>query len=146
MGTPAPTPAVTSNGAPPAATEPARWHRDFPATPDQVPQARHFLAALLDGSPAASDALLCLTELAANSVLHSRSARPGGRFAVRVTRTPGRLKVEVTDDGGPWAPRPPGDGHGRGLAIVHALAAHVHISSTGHDAPTRTATFDMSQP
>jgi serine/threonine-protein kinase RsbW len=145
MGTPAPTPAIPS-GTPIPPARPACWQRVFPATPDQVPQARHFLAALLDGSPAASDALLCLTELVTNSILHSRSARPGGRFAVRVTRTHGWLRVEVTDDGGPWAPRPPGDGHGRGLAIVQSLAAHVHISGTGHDTPARTATFDMSQP
>jgi serine/threonine-protein kinase RsbW len=119
------------------------WSRTFPATPDQVPQARRFLASLLDGSPAAGEALLCLSELVTNSIQHSRSARPGGRFTVRVTRTPGRLRVEVTDEGGPWEPRPCGEVHGRGLQIVRALAARLRISDPHTGSPARTVTFEM---
>ena len=63
------------------ATPPVRvWCRDFPARPEQVGQARKFLAAALVGCPMADDALLCLSELASNSVLHSASSRPGGAF------------------------------------------------------------------
>ena len=41
------------------ATSPVRvWCRDFPARPDQVGQARKFLAAALGGCPAADDAVL----------------------------------------------------------------------------------------
>ncbi len=82
------------------------------------------LAGLLDGCPAAGDALLCVSELATNAVLRSRSGGPGGRFTVRATRQAGSVRVEVTDDGGPWGHERDGDGQsGRGLLIVGELAS-----------------------
>jgi hypothetical protein len=59
------------------------WARDFPGTPEQAGKARRFLAAVLGNRPAADDAILCLSELASNPCLHSRTRRPGGRFTVR---------------------------------------------------------------
>ena len=53
------------------------WTGEFPARPEQVGQARKFLAAALGGCPATDDAVLCLSELVGNSVLHSASRRPG---------------------------------------------------------------------
>lgn len=86
----------------------AVWsYRLFPATADQVAAARQFLAACLAGTPHTGDAVLCVSEIVSNAVQHSRSARPGGHFAVRVSHLPGRLRVEVTDEGGPWAPARP---------------------------------------
>lgn len=122
---------------------PARWFRRFPAAADQVGEARQFVAACLGGTPQTGDALLCVPELAANAVQHSRSGRPGGHFRVRVSRFPGLLRVEVTDEGGQWASRPPGDTHGRGLAIVRALAGGVHISDLDADSPARAVAFEM---
>lgn len=99
------------------------WSRTFSASPAQVREARRFLAAALKGSPAADDAVLCLSELATNATIHSRS-RGDGHFTVRAQIDAGRLRVEVQDEGGPW--RRPGrrrDGrHGRGLLIVARLA------------------------
>lgn len=118
----------------------------FPGTPKSVPTARHWLRGLLKDSPAADIAETCLSELVTNAVLHSRSAHPGGALTVRVTRTPVRLRVEVQDEGGLWAQRPPGEDHGRGLAIVEALTAHLHVSDPGTDSPARTVTFEMSLP
>ncbi len=119
------------------------WARDFPGTADQVGRARRFLAGLLGDCPAADDAVLCLSEVAANAVLHSRSGRPGGRFAVRVTRAGCWLQVAVTDEGGPWAARPGGDGSGRGLVIVRSIAGAVRIGDPGIDSPARTVTFEI---
>lgn len=100
------------------------WSRAFPATPQQVGEARRFLAAVLDGRSAADDAVLCLSELASNAVLHSRSATPSAQFAIRATLKNDQLRVEVSDDGGPWhSPDAGGDQqHGRGLVIVNGLA------------------------
>ncbi len=78
------------------------WARTFPAVPAQVREARRFLAGLLDGGPAAGDALICLSELVSNAVVHSRSSQPGGTFTVRVRLAGQRLRVEVSDQGGPW--------------------------------------------
>ena len=81
------------------------WARTFPAVPAQVAEARRFLAGVLDNDPAADDAVLCLSELASNAMLHSRSREPGGVFTVRAQLTHQRLRVEVDDQGGPWHTR-----------------------------------------
>lgn len=56
-------------------------------------------------APRASDALLCLSGLAANWVLHSNSRRPGGTFTVRA-ESPAALRAAIEhaicgDDDGP---------------------------------------------
>lgn len=87
------------------------WARDFPGTSEQAGRARRFLAAIL-----------CLSELASNACLHSRSGRPGGCFTVRAELSVQGLRVEVRDDGGPWVWPARPDEHGRGLLIVASLA------------------------
>jgi anti-sigma regulatory factor (Ser/Thr protein kinase) len=74
----------------------------FPADASQVGAARAFLATILAGCPAADDAVLCLSELATNAIQHSRSRQPGGSFTVRAHQHHRRLRIEVTDQGGPW--------------------------------------------
>jgi serine/threonine-protein kinase RsbW len=109
-----------------AATPVITWARAFPAVPAQVAEARRFLAGLLDAGPAADDAVLCLSELAANAIVHSRSREPGGSFSVRVQVDEQRLRVEVGDQGGPWhspARATADEPGGRGLLIVGRLAS-----------------------
>jgi hypothetical protein len=98
--------------------------RDYAGQPDQVGEARTFLTLVLDGCPVAEDAVLLMAEVAANAVLHSASRRPGGRFTVRADASEGEyLRVEVSDQGGPWQPKDARtDGRGHGLDIVTALA------------------------
>jgi serine/threonine-protein kinase RsbW len=99
------------------------WSRAFPATPTQIRSVREFLAGLLDGHSAADDAILCLSELATNATLHSRSREPGGSFQVRVERHGSHARAEVTDQGGPWQQQASGnDQNGRGLLVVARLA------------------------
>jgi anti-sigma regulatory factor (Ser/Thr protein kinase) len=99
------------------------WSRAFPATPTQVREARRFLAGILDGHPATDDAILCLSELVTNATIHSHSRQPGGHFRVRVERHGSHVRVEVTDQGGPWAQsQPHDDQNGRGLLVVAQLA------------------------
>jgi anti-sigma regulatory factor (Ser/Thr protein kinase) len=109
---------------PPAAAAPPVTTQVFAGDAGQVRAARRFLSGALDGCTGVSDALLCVSELATNAVLHSRSGRPGGRFTVRATRQAGSVRVEVTDEGGPWEHGRDGDGQsGRGLLIVGELAS-----------------------
>ena len=75
----------------------------FPARPDQVREARKLISAALEGCPAAGDAILCISELAANSCLHSASRKTGGTFTVRTEIHEGDyVWIEVEDNGGPW--------------------------------------------
>jgi serine/threonine-protein kinase RsbW len=99
------------------------WSRVFPAVPGQVREARQFLSAILDDRPAADDAILCLSELVTNATVHSRSRERDGHFSIRVQLHGGRLRVEVSDQGGPWAqPAQADERNGRGLLIVDQLA------------------------
>jgi hypothetical protein len=100
------------------------WQKSFPGLTSQVGEARRFAAGHLDGCPVADDAILCLSELVTNAVIHSGSRLPGGSFEIRGSVSPaGRLRVEVTDQGGPWHPvADPSGQHGRGLLIVASLA------------------------
>lgn len=125
---------------------PLYWSRSFPARADQVREARRFLARNLDARPAASDAVLCLSELAANATIHSHSRRPGGRFTVRVCIRQGDLlRVEIQDEGGPWTQPVGADGqHGRGLLIVSQLARQLGYS--GDSETGWTVWFDMDWP
>lgn len=108
--------------------------RVLAARPDQVRAARQLVREHLAGHPAAGDAVAVASELAANSVRHSASRLPGGRFLVRVTALDGGLAaVSVTDQGGPFAPQAadPGGESGRGLAVVQSLSCLFRI--TDHD-------------
>lgn len=134
-------------------TDPARisrqgptWSRSFPATPDQAGEARRFLATVVGNHPAAADAITCLAELAANAIIHSRSARPGGAFAVRLQYSEWRIRIEVTDQGGPWGSPQKDLETGRGLSIVQALSARQGIILTGHisDPGQRTVWCELS--
>jgi anti-sigma regulatory factor (Ser/Thr protein kinase) len=99
------------------------WTRVFPAQADQIGQARQVLAVALDGCPAADDAVLCLSELATNSLLHSDSRNVGGTFTVHAEIFEGDyVWIEVVDNGGPWWKHNARDGRAHGLDIVADLA------------------------
>lgn len=98
-----------------------RWV--FPGTADSVRQARSALAAALGDYASSDEAILCVSELATNAILHSASGWPGGTFTVRVEIRPGSsVHLEVHDEGGPWQSGQDADGRMHGLGIVAGLA------------------------
>jgi serine/threonine-protein kinase RsbW len=102
--------------------------RTFPGRPDQVRQARVFLRGVLTDCPVADDALLICSELAANAVQHSDSARPGGQFTLRAEIRDGDYAwIEVEDQGGRWVTTTRPDQRGRGLRVVDKVAAYWDI-------------------
>ena len=108
----------------------ARYVRVFAGTTASVAAARRFAAAVLVACPAREALVACVSELAANAVVHTASGN-GGEFAVEVIRPrPGVARIAVTDEGAPDTPAAAtadaaasdtAEG-GRGLALVAALA------------------------
>lgn len=132
---------LASTGTP----QPAATSCTFEAVPSRVREARSFLAAILNDSRLTSDALICLSELVTNAICHSNSAQPGGKFTIRVSLHGRSLRVEVEDQGGPWAHNHHNDGRGgRGLLIVSQLATTWDISGDGTS--TRTVWFEVTRP
>jgi anti-sigma regulatory factor (Ser/Thr protein kinase) len=118
-----------------------RHSKTFPARTDQVGQARRFLAGLLGDRDGATGAITCMSELAANACLHSVSSRPGGTFTVHVLISEDDLRIEVSDEGGPWKPGDGEDEWPHGLAIVAALATESGVTGDEKGGRTAWATF-----
>jgi len=139
-------PADGHAGAPaiaaPRAAGPLCSSLNLPATACQVAEARRFVASLVDDPALADDAMLCVSELAANAVIHSNSRFPDGRFTVAVERYgDGRFRIEVLDHGGRWIEQEK-EGHDHlGLVIVSRLASAWGIHGDGLDG--RTVWFEL---
>jgi serine/threonine-protein kinase RsbW len=91
----------------------------YPGRADQVQLARRAVARYLAGCPAADDAVLIVSELAANAVVHSASR--GEFFTVRAEVHADYVWVETEDLGGPWHCSQPDD-RPHGLDVIGALA------------------------
>jgi two-component sensor histidine kinase len=107
-------------------TEPAElttgYQRTYPGQTDQVRHVRHDVAEHLGDCPAAASTVLIASEIATNSIVHSRSR--GGHFTIRIEVHRDCLRIECRDAGGPWRGRRRTDDHdeySRGLSIVAAL-------------------------
>jgi len=75
----------------------------FPGRREQVREARALLAAFLADCSAADDAVLLVSELAANACAHTASGHPGGTFTVRAEICPGGgIHAEIEDQGSGW--------------------------------------------
>ena len=107
---------------------------DYPGRPEAVGQARSWVADCVADCPAADDVVLCVSEATSNAVKFTRSGTDG-TFTVRIAAHPGRVRVEVADQGGPGTPalRAPANGAegGRGLALIAALAAAWGVNGGG---------------
>ena len=105
------------------APEAITFERNYWGTIDQAQHVRADLAQVAAGCPVLDDLVLLASELSTNAILHSRSGHPDRTFTVRVTLYPGDYaRGEVIDHGGTWTADELDDEHGRGLAIVAAVA------------------------
>lgn len=98
-----------------------------PGHPERVAEVRRFVRRMVgDASPMAGTAVLLVSELATNAVLHSASGHPGGSATVLITEIGGGVRVEVADQGSDQsAPVVRGDiyaSEGHGLVLVQSLA------------------------
>jgi anti-sigma regulatory factor (Ser/Thr protein kinase) len=133
---------LTPSGLPSRVTFPAPpVIQVLPGVPESATAARSLTRQLLgDHHPVADTAKLLMSELVTNSVMHSRSRRPGGTVTVAVCAGPTSVLIQVRDDGGPFEPQLPaartadegasGAEHGYGLLLVDALAETWGTSAT----------------
>ncbi|MCC3653208.1 ATP-binding protein [Streptomyces sp. S07_1.15] len=124
-------------------SSPRVWGLICPGFPEEVSRARRWTRDILKGSPCADDAELIVSELSANAVLHTASGHPCGSFHLALAVWRQVIALSVTDAGGtastPKAGHPSEDAvHGRGLAMVTALAHRVVIHDS-HQGRTVTA-------
>ena len=90
----------------------------YPGRLGQVHRVRQAVARYLAGCPAADEAVLIVSELAANAIVHSASR--AAFLTVRAELHADYVWVEVEDLGGPLHCRAP-DGRPHGLNLVEAL-------------------------
>ncbi|MFF7098153.1 ATP-binding protein [Streptomyces rubradiris] len=103
-----------------------KWCRVFPGLPEEVSNARHFVASLLGDRGPVEDAVLVVSELATNALRHTRSGMPGGWFLVVVGLGDDLVRIKVVDQGGDRVPHlcpaTSREEGGRGLRLIDALA------------------------
>jgi len=122
--------------------------RVFSGHAREVRVVRSFVRELLAGHPACQDAVVAISELASNAIMHSTSGADKGRFVVQAFALgAGHAALIVTDQGGP--PVPPVPAHvdhdavsGRGLAVVRSLACWFRV----HDHPGGYRSFTAAIP
>jgi len=128
----------------PRAPRAITFKRDYRGSSDQAQHVRADLVRVAAGCPVSEDLVLLASELATNAILHSRSGHPDRTFTVRAMLYPGdHAWVEVIDQGGKWTADEIDDEHGRGLAIVAAVAGDGNWGFDG-DAASRTAWFRLN--
>ena len=144
--------AGTKGGASPCEHRPPGHPRRSPSSATigaLVDQARHVrtdLAKVAADCPVRDELVLLASELATNAILHSKSGHPARTFTVRVKLYPGHYAwVEVIDQGGAWAVDKHDDEHGRGLALVAAIAGDGNWGIDG-DSSNRVAWFRLDWP
>ncbi len=124
QSTPASVPTVSGHdGAAMLTARPKR--RAFAGRADQIAKARDFTRRVLASCPVLDEAMLLVSELAANALEHTATGR-GGHFDVTIYRDQTLLIIAVKDEGSDKAPAArPLDAlaeDGRGLALVERIA------------------------
>lgn len=119
---------VAGNGSPAThADVPAPlWLRSFPGQPSQVREARHWIENILPDCDPREILVQIASEFCSNTIEHTRSGSPGGRFTVHLAWSASSARLTVGDDDSDEAPAVIAatleSEHGRGLGMVDLLA------------------------
>jgi serine/threonine-protein kinase RsbW len=114
---------------------------DLPAAPLGIPKARKAVTQLCDSLEIADDVRenirIAVTEACTNCVLHAYDGHAAeSTYRLEARQEPGEVVIVVQDwgagiggDGGTAAARREEGSHGRGLAVMRAVATSVEIAS-----------------
>jgi anti-sigma regulatory factor (Ser/Thr protein kinase) len=115
----------------PAATDRSlHWQTTLPGQPCALQELRRWAETLLPPCPTRDDVITVAVELGTNAVKYTASGHDGW-FTTQITWHTATVRVAVQDGGAPQGPchlDDPAGEHGRGLTIVHALAARYGVS------------------
>lgn len=130
-----------TSGEPPASLS-AVSALELPPTTDSVPVARRFVREALAGTAVDVDtALLLVSEVATNAVLHARSP-----FRITIVDGSNPVRIEIFD-GSPVPPRlhafSATSGTGRGLRLLDRLAHSWGVLTNGSG---KTVWFEVADP
>lgn len=130
-------------GKTPAPTD----HVTIPARPDAGAEARRVIASWMGDHPRLDDALLAVTELVNNAVIHG-GLRDGERITLAIASEALGIRLTVRHIGAPFKidplPKPSHDPEAsRGLAIVAQIADRWGVDSDGSEV---TAWFEVGSP
>ena len=119
-------------------------HLTIPARPDAGAIARRAVSKWMGGHPRLDDALLALTELVNNAVLHG-GLGPGENLTITVRPEQNGLRLTVRHVGvlfdvGELMPHSRDPGASRGLAIVEQIADGWGVEGNGSEV---TAWFEV---
>ena len=127
-------------GSPPAPTN----HVTIPARPDAGAEARRVIAAWMGDHPRLDDALLAVTELVNNAVIHG-GLKDGEQIRLAIASEGHGIRLTVQHIGAPFKieplAKPSRDPEAsRGLAIVAQIADRWGVDSNGSEV---TAWFEV---
>jgi serine/threonine-protein kinase RsbW len=115
-------------------------HLTIPAKPEYITLGRLALTGLARVRPFSDETLadlkLALTEACSNSVRHAYGSDEDGHVQISYQLTPGRIEIEVVDDGEGFDPSFDGEPAGElsegglGIAIIRAIADEFELDSS----------------
>lgn len=108
----------TANAGPPALLR----QRAFPGRPEQVREARHWIASVLPACEPREVLVQIASEFCANTIEHTRSGAPGGQFTVHLAWSARTARLTVA------APTEAG-GHDLGALSTPRRGKHAKIFS-----------------
>lgn len=124
---------MTVTDTPPITTTTHRTTFAVPADTNAPALTRHITARYLHGDPRTDNAVLILSELVTNSVLHSCSRGRGSvEIIIELADYGQTLRLTVIDAGpAPRIRRARGENGGLGYAIIHKTASRHGATVTG---------------
>ncbi|MGH8916634.1 MAG: ATP-binding protein [Acidimicrobiia bacterium] len=128
----------------PGRPKPSTNTLEIPARPEAGAAARRALAAWMGSHPRLDDALLAVTELVNNAVLHG-DIHDGDHLTVTMVPEGNGIRLTVRHTGRPFEvtdppPPSPDAGASRGLAIVEMISDRWGVDSDGTEV---TAWFEV---